>query len=158
MASTSDKTPLLVPSVGGIYESLSPYAYPMLRVMTGLLFVPHGMQKLFGSFGAFPMQGYVGFFGKFLGPTFGNSGWVYYIGCLELFGGIALAIGLLTRLVALQFVAFMAVSAIFVNSATGWFWTKGGTEVALSWGIVCLFILIMGGGPMSVDRKIGKEF
>lgn len=141
-----------------IYEGLANYAYPLLRVMMGLIFIPHGMQKLFGVFGAFPMTGYVGFFNKFLGPTFGTSGWVYYIGCLEFFGGIALAIGLLTRLVALQFVAFMAVAAILVNSEVGWFWTKGGTEVSLSWGIVCLCILIRGGGAMSVDRRIGKEF
>jgi putative oxidoreductase len=158
MASNEEKIPLIVPSLGGVYEKLMPYMYPLLRAMMGLIFIPHGMQKLFGVFGAFPMQGYVGFFGKFLGPTFGTSGWVYYIGCLEFFGGIALVIGLLTRFVAVQFVAFMAIAALFVNSEVGWFWTKGGTEVSLSWGVVCLFILIMGAGPMSVDRKIGKEF
>ena len=40
--------PYLLPALGGIYAVLSPYFWPLVRVATGLFFVPHGMQKLFG--------------------------------------------------------------------------------------------------------------
>ncbi len=33
----------LVPALGGIYAVLSPYSWPLVRVATGLFFVPHGM-------------------------------------------------------------------------------------------------------------------
>ena len=157
MALNEEKLPLYFPSLGGIYDKFKPCMYPLLRIMMGLFYVPHGMQKLFGMFGAPPMAGYVKFFGK-MGPFWEHAGWVYYIGCLEFFGGILLAIGLFTRVVAIQFVCFMGMAAFVSNWPRGWFWTKGGTEAPLSWGIVCLVILIYGAGRFSVDRKIGKEF
>ena len=156
MALNDEKIPLYIPALGGIYDKFKPYMYPLLRVMMGLFFVPHGMQKLFGMFGAPPMAAYVKSFGH-MGPFWEHAGWVYYIGCLEFFGGILMAIGLATRLVAIQFVCFMAMAAFVANWPRGWFWTKGGTEAPLSWGIVCLVILIYGAGRFSVDRARGKE-
>jgi len=158
MEQSDEKIPLILPGLGGIYDGFRPYAYTILRVMMGLFFVPHGAQKLFGWFGGAPLAGYVKFFGGALGETFGSAGWVYYIGGLEFFGGLMLAFGLLTRLVAVQLVGFMAVAAFVANWPRGWFWTKGGTEAPLTWGLVCLAILIIGAGKHSIDARIGKEF
>jgi len=157
MADASEKTTLYVPALRGFYDSLSPYGLTLLRVTMGLFFVPQGAQKLFHWFGGRPIPDYVKAFSR-MGEFWGQSGWIYYIGCLEFFGGILLAIGLFTRVVAIQFVCFMAMAAFVANWPRGWFWTQGGVEAPLSWGLMCLVILIYGGGRYSVDRAIGKEF
>ncbi len=157
MNQSDEKLPLIFPGLGGIYDGLRPYGYTILRVMIGLLFVPHGMQKLFGMFGGRAIEDYAKGFGR-MGEFWATSGWVYYIGTLEFVGGIMLAVGLFTRLVALQFVGFMFMAAFVANWPRGWWWTKAGVEAPLSWGIVCLVILIYGAGKYSLDRKIGKEF
>ena len=155
--SSSGKSSLYVPALGGFYDSVAPVTHTILRVMMGLFYVPHGAQKLFGWFGARPFEEYVKGFGR-MGEFWAQSGWVYYIGCLEFFGGLLLAIGLFTRVVAIQLVCFMAMAAFVANWPRGWFWTTGGIEAPLSWGIVCFVILVHGGGAWSVDRAIGREF
>lgn len=157
MADSGERSPLFIPALRGFYDRVTPYTHTILRVMIGLLYVPHGAQKLFGWFGGRPIEVYVKGFSR-MGEFWAHSGWVYYIGCLEFFGGLLLAIGLFTRLVAVQFVGFMAMAVFVANAPRGWFWTQGGVEAALSWGIVCFVVLIHGGGAYSVDRAIGKEF
>jgi putative oxidoreductase len=63
----------------------------------------------------------------------------------------------LTRLVAIQFIGFMGMAVFIANAPNGWFWTKGGIEAPLILGIVCLVVLVNGGGRFSVDHAIGKE-
>jgi uncharacterized membrane protein YphA (DoxX/SURF4 family) len=64
---------------------------------------------------------------------------------------------LLTRPVALLFAGFMAVAAFHVHLKIGWFWTARGMEVPLYLLLICLAILIRGGGVLSVDRMLGRE-
>jgi putative oxidoreductase len=156
MTITSSETKLVVPSLGGIYAGLDPLAYPMLRIMMGLFFVPHGAQKLFQVFGGRSIAQYAEGFGR-MGDFWGQAHWVYYIGFLEFFGGLMMAAGFLTRVWAAQFVGFMAMAAFVANWPRGWFWTSGGTEAPLSWCIVCLYILIRGAGAFSVDARIGRQ-
>jgi putative oxidoreductase len=156
MAFTSERIPLYSPALGAVYEALKPYTYTFLRVMIGLFYVPHGMQKLFGLFGAATTEQFVAGFGR-MGPFWGQAGWVYYIGSLEFFGGLLMAAGLFTRLVAIQFIGFMGMAVFVANVPNGWFWTKGGIEAPLILGVVCLVVLINGGGRFSIDHAIGKE-
>ena len=44
-----------------------------------------------------------------------------------------------------------------VHSARGWFASTNGLEFVLFWAIVFVAILLRGGGPYSVDRKLGWE-
>jgi putative oxidoreductase len=133
---------------------LETYSWPLTRVATGLVFVPHGMQKLFDFWGGSL---------EWTAAEFARAGlepaifWSNYIGFLEFFGGILLAIGLLTRPVSVLFVSFLAVAAIRVNILHGWFWTSGGMEIPLFLLLICLAILIRGGGPFSLDRVIGRS-
>lgn len=157
MADSGERSPLFIPALRGFYDCVTPYTHTILRVAMGLLFVPHGAQKLFQWFGGRPIEAYVKSFSR-MGEFWGQSGWVYYIGCLEFFGGLLLAVGLFTRVVAVQFVCFMAMAVFVANAPRGWFWTQGGIEAPLSWGIVCFVILIHGGGAYSLDRAMGKEF
>jgi putative oxidoreductase len=157
VATQSEEPKLIIPSLGSVYAALDPIAYPMLRIMMGLFFVPHGAQGLFGLFGARTIEQQAKAFGR-MGEFWGQAHWVYYINGLEFFGGLLLAAGFLTRIVALQFVGFMAMAVFVANAPRGWFWTHGSIEAPLSWGIVCLYILIRGAGSFSIDRAIGKQF
>lgn len=148
---------LIIPALGQIYSSLSDYAYPLMRLIMGAILVPHGMQKLFGMLSPPPMEAYLKGFAA-LGTWASSPFWVYYIGCIEFFGGICIALGLLTRFWALQAAAFMAIAAFLVQGKVAYFWTSKGMELPLTWMIFFLIILIRGGGKCSIDRMIGKEF
>jgi putative oxidoreductase len=134
----------LVPGLAGIYAALDSYSWPLVRAATGLFFVPHGMQKLFGFWGGDLAKTAAGFAKQGLEP---GMFWATYIGCLELFGGLLLAIGLLTRPVAALFCGFMFVAAFHVTIQRGWFWSNGGMEVSLYLLLICLAILVRGGAP-----------
>ena len=142
------------PAQGALYERSQRFAYPILRVAYGLWFVPHGCQKLFGWFG-----------GNIAGTAKGMAAagivpvmfWAYYIGTLELVGGLLLAVGFLTRPVAALFFGFMFVAAFHVNIKAGYFWTSRGMEMPLLLLVLSVVILIRGGGDFSVDRRIGRE-
>ena len=154
MYDTIDRRRYLVPRLAGIYAALDTYSWPLIRVATGLFFVPHGLQKLLGFWGGDLGKTAEGFAKLGLEP---GMFWASYIGCLELVGGPLLAIGLLTRPIAALFVGFMAVGAFHVHMKIGWFWTGRGMEVPLYLMLICLGILIRGGGALSVDRALGRE-
>ena len=145
---------LYFPFMAGFYEKFSGLAHPMIRVFAGLILMPHGAQKLFEWFGG-STAGTAGFFGKVgLEPALPL---VYVAGGVEFFGGLLLAIGLFTRFAAAAITIFMLVAIIYVNANGGFFWTKGGYEYPMLWGIVALGYFFSGGGKFSVDAKIGRE-
>jgi putative oxidoreductase len=47
--------------------------------------------------------------------------------------------------------------AIRFHWGNGFFWPDGGFEYPLFWGIVALSFVIRGGGPYSLDAKLGRE-
>ncbi len=152
MQNTTMHPQLILPALGGFYRATAELAYPLIRVVAGVMLIPHGWLKFFGG----GLQGTAGFMGKIgLEPAYALA---TYIGVLELVGGTMLAIGLLTRLVVIQVIGFMAVAAFYVHWSNGFLWIKGGYEYPLFWGVVALAILFRGGGRFSLDRLIGKEF
>src|SRR5690349_10530005 len=149
-----DRPRYVVPALGSIYAALETYSWPLVRVATGLFFLPHGMQKLLGFWGGDIAKTAEGFAKQGLNPPLF---WASYIGCLELFGGILLMIGLLTRPVAALFAGFMFVAAFHVHMPIGWFWTGRGMEVPFYLLLISLGILIRGGGQLSLDNRLGRE-
>ena len=145
---------LYVPALGKLYAAVNSYAEPILRIGLGAILIPHGMQKLFGSFGGMGLTGNAALFDR-IGYTPGMF-WGTLVGCTELVGGILLVVGLFTRFAAAAVLIFMIVAVQF-TSAKGFFWSAGGYEYPLLIGICALFFLIRGGGPCSLDRMIGRE-
>ncbi len=52
----------------------------------------------------------------------------------------------------------MAVAVFAVHLPNGFFWDQGGYEYPLFWGLVALGFVLRGGGTLSVDARIGREF
>lgn len=146
---TTNRNRLIIPALGAVYEKLTPLGWPLVRVVTGVMLVPHGAAKLFGG-----MEGTIGFFSQIGLEPAALLAW--YVALLEFVGGILLAAGFLTRIVAAQVVGLMAV-AVMIHSGNGFAWTGGGYEYPLLWGAIALAILFRGAGPLSVDAKLGHE-
>ncbi|HTH16775.1 MAG TPA: DoxX family protein [Magnetospirillum sp.] len=153
LAHTSAAKPVL-PALSPLTEALSPLAEPLVRVAAGLALVPHGAQKLFGWFGGYGLDATGQFFATKLGLP---AGLATLAGLIEFFGGLALAAGLLTRPVAALVAGLMAVAVFQVHLGAGFFWTSGGYEYPLLWGIVALSYAVRGGGRFSLDALIGRE-
>ena len=146
---------LYVPALGTFYAAAEEFAAPILRIALGGILIPHGMQKLFGAFGGMGLSGNAQLFDR-LGYHPGMF-WGTLVGCVELFGGILLVIGLFTRCAALAVVIFM-LNAVFVTSKTGgFFWTNRGSEYSILILFVALYFLIRGAGLYSLDAKLGRE-
>lgn len=156
MNERGSSTRLFIPALGGFYDAVSGLGYPLIRFITGLILMPHGAGKLFGWFGGRGIEGTAAGFAKMgLEPALPLA---TLVGVTEFFGGLFLAIGLLTRPAALGMIAIMAVAVFQVHLKNGFFWFNGGYEYPLLWGIIGIAILFRGGGALSVDRKIGREF
>ena len=157
MTTETSQTKPIIPALAPLYGTLSGLSYPLIRVVAGLFLVPHGAQKLFGWFGGYGLEGTGGFFAQNLGLEPGIF-WAGLVGATEFFGGLLIAVGLLTRPPAVAVVILMAVAVLKVHLANGFFMTNSGYEYALMWGLVALAIAFRGGGELSVDRAIGREF
>lgn len=149
------KTELVFPFMAPIYGMGSCIAWPLIRFIAGINFVPHGAQKLFGLFGSEGMGHVIDMFGQmgFIPAPF----WAYLVAFTEFFGGLMIAFGFLTRFGAAAATIFLTVAVVKVHGPHGFFAMGGGFEYPLLWAAVCFAIFLRGGGPLSVDALIGKE-
>src|SRR5512136_99983 len=113
MAGTIDTNRLMFPGLAGLYESLAPYSYAIIRFAAGAVVIYHGYMKLFGGFAGPVAQNVLTPLG-FPAPL----AWAYFLGVLELFGGALLALGLFTRPLALAFAIQFAIITYW-HSANG---------------------------------------
>jgi putative oxidoreductase len=132
----SRATPIF-PFVAPLYRALEPYAYTLIRVSAGAIFIPHGIQKLFLG-GA---------------TTAASNPLSYGVGVLELVGGALLALGILTRPIALLLLLDVA-AIIFANLDKGWLWTRGGVQYHVFIFGMLLAVLIGGAGRYALGRKL----
>jgi putative oxidoreductase len=148
MSSVAVDTPRsFVPFLARLYAPFAPYAYTLIRFALGAIFVPHGYVKLF-------VTG-VGGLTKILAgwglPA--PLAWAYGVAGLEFFGGILLALGLLTRPIALLFVIEMIVAAVGVHSKV-WAWNQGGAQYPVFLAVFSFLVFVRGGGRHSLDNRV----
>jgi len=120
----------------------STHTYALLRIITGLLFMSHGLQKVLGMFGGAP-QG---------APPFV----VYGAGGIELVAGALIAIGLFTRWAAFIASGEMAVAYWMAHGPNAFHPIVNKGELAVVYCFVFLFIAAHGSGIWSVDAGRGE--
>ncbi|AHY45880.1 putative membrane protein [Rubrobacter radiotolerans] len=125
----------------------------LLRVVLGALLIPHGMQKLFGSFGGGGPKGTGAFFEQ-IGIKPGYA-FALAAGLAEFVGGVLIILGFLTPLAAVAVIATMAVAALTVHLKNGFFATAGGYEYNLALIGMALVLLVTGAGVISLDALFG---
>ena len=131
-----------------IFRSPSPRQLSLglaaLRVAVATIFIRHGAQKLF----VFGFAGVTGAFTQMGVPFPGLTG--PFIALLEFFGGLALVIGILTRLIALGFVFDMLVAILLVQLKRGF----SGYELEFLLLGSSLALFLAGAGGFSVDALL----
>ena len=124
-------------------QSFSGQTYALMRMVTGLLFLWHGTQKLF----AFPVAM------PFEAPDF----IVFVAGPIELIGGALVMVGLFTRWAAFLCSGLMAVAYWMAHGMKALFPLENGGELAVLYCFVFLFLSAQGSGIWSVDAARGAE-
>jgi len=126
----------IVPFAARLYGPLAPYAYTLIRIATGAIFVPHGVLKLFFG-GASTALGY-GF------------------GVLELLGGLAIALGIYVRPLAVLLIVDV-LTVIAANIGKGWLWTRGGVQYHTFLLGMLIAIALGGAGRYALQKSVQER-
>src|SRR5262245_21880891 len=121
----------------------SPYLYAILRIVAGLMFAMHGSQKLFGAPGArspVPLNSLMGL-----------------AGVIEFFGGLMIALGLLTGYAAFIASGQMAFAYFMAHAKNGFLPIINQGELAALYCFVFLYIAARGSGVWSIDALTKKK-
>ena len=145
----SSQPRLLIPQLRPFYDRVQPLSWLLIRLAAGLMIIPHGWPKLMAG----------------VGPTAANAlakrgiepaePLAVILILLETVGGLCVALGLFTRFFAAAITIEMAV--IVYQHMPKFSWAERGYEYPLMWGLVMFAIALRGGGPYSLDRRIGRE-
>ncbi|MGN6772942.1 MAG: DoxX family protein [Rhizobiaceae bacterium] len=126
-----------------LFDSLSryqPQALGLLRIVTALLFIEHGTQKLFD----FPASGHAG--GSLVGL-------MLTAGILETVGGILVALGFLTRPIAFILSGEMAAAYFMGHMPRSFFPINNGGDAAVLFCFVFLYLVFAGAGAFALDNR-----
>ena len=143
-----------------IFQTNESNASTIIRIVLGLILLPHGAQKMLGWFGGYGFNGTMGF----LTGTAGLP-WImaFLVIAIEFFGAIALIVGFATRIVAVGiislFTGIIATSHFQNGFFMNWYGNlKGeGYEFHLLIIGMAIALLVSGAGKWSVDYALQKK-
>jgi len=120
----------------------SDFIYGVMRLMVGLLFACHGVQKLFGMLGAESQL---------------SNPMLFAAGIIEFVGGVLVAIGLWAGYAAFIASGQMAVAYFTVHATKGFWPILNEGELAVVYCFVFLYIASRGSGPLSLEAAANKQ-
>ena len=138
------------PFVTGNDPKLRDVGLALLRVILGVVFFAHGYLKFFKM----GMDGVVGFFTSLGIPAPTIAAWGVTI--LEMVGGLALILGVLTPVIAILFAIEMAGVIFFAKRGQGFFAPKG-YEFELTLLVASLALALSGPGAFSLDKVFRRR-
>ncbi len=131
-----------VPSPPATSDRLAAYVLSILRIIVALLFLQHGLSKLFG----FPSP---------MTPPLWTMEW--FSGVIEFAAGVLLTLGLFTRPVAFIASGEMAVGYFMFHAPRSFFPALNGGDAAILYCFVFLYLVFAGAGPWSLDALWQRE-
>lgn len=123
----------------------APRLLSLLRIVAGLIFTFHGLQKLLG----FPAVSDRGL------PEMFTLAW--WAGLLELIGGPLIMLGLLTRPVAFLLAGQMAFAYFLAHAPRNFYPVLNGGDAAILYCFIFLYLVAAGPGPWSLDAAMSKN-
>lgn len=135
---------LVLPFLKPFYDVVIPLSWPLVRCTVGLILAVHGWPKVLRVIelmGGEPL-------------TRGSVTRLIVLMIIEFFGGICIALGLFTRFFAPAAAIEMAYLTFF-RYGDHFGWRTDGYEYVLMWGLILFAVSLRGGGPYSLDRKLG---
>jgi putative oxidoreductase len=121
-------------------ERFRPYILSILRIVVGLLFLQHGLSKVFN----FPAPS----------PVPSLSGLLILAAILETLGAALFLVGAYTRIVAFILSGEMAFAYFMAHAPRSFYPVVNAGELAVLFSFIFLYFAFAGGGPLSVDRAM----
>lgn len=130
---------------------LWPWGILLLRVVVGFAFFMHGQQKLFEM----GIGGVTGFFDSLGVPAAGL--FAVIVSLVETIGGLALILGVLTRVAGVLLAIDMLVAMFVVHAPNGFFAGANGVELVLVLGASATALALTGPGALALDHALPVE-
>ena len=124
-------------------QRFAPIVLSVVRIMSALLLLQHGLSKFFG----FPAA--------MRTPAMFSLYW--FAGVIELVFGVLLLVGLFTRISAFVLSGHLAFAYFIGHASKGFYPLTNGGEAAVLFCFVFLYIACAGGGPIGIDGLRGKR-
>jgi putative oxidoreductase len=132
------------------------------RIVLAWIFIYYGGSKLFGWFGGPGPKGIhqTALYFSHAAHLHPGTFWAVVGGVIEFGGGIAMALGLLTRLAGLALFGDMVVAMITVTWATGLnsISSPPGYQLNIAVGVLALVMALLGAGRFSLDAVLARRF
>jgi putative oxidoreductase len=140
---------LLIPALAPFYNFAREVSYPLIRVTVGGTLLVHGINRATIPLGRAAEEMAKGGYEPAI--AFATIALIN-----ETVGAVCIVLGLFTRFFATSIAIELAmISIMFVHN--GYAWSRHGWEYVFLWGLIFFAIALRGGGPYSLDRKIGRE-
>jgi putative oxidoreductase len=150
----ADEPRPLIPALAPFYAQARDLSYLVVRLTAGGMLLVHGINKLMNTtVTAFAANSLAR---RGIEPSVPLA---YVVFFLETVGAVCIMLGLFTRAFALAIgIQFLVITFVaHWPQGFGWSNPRGGWEYPLFWGLIILAIGLRGGGPYSLDRKLGWE-
>ena len=150
---------LIIPPLASFYSHARDLSWLVVRLTAGGMLLVHGIQKVQ------PMadKGFTAVIEAFAAGSMARRGIepalfaAYAVFFLETIGAVMIILGLFTRFIAAAIAIEFAIITFVAHWPQGFAAGRSGWEYPLFWGLIMFAIALRGGGPYSLDRKLGWE-